>query len=251
MLASDILYTNDSSTPAWLDARWVTATDQIDAFSSTAPEAVARVWFAAPDPTHAATVAAWLSPDERTRRDAFRHEGALAQFLTGRWLLRGALATHLGQDPATLRIALSERGALQLPEHPGWYCNLTHTHSLVAVTLARTPVGIDVEAAARDARIAALARRYFAPTEVAGLVAMPEPAQRERFFRLWTLKEAYIKARGQGMAIPLADFAFDLDAPTPTFTTTPALATPTPWRFASWRPTPSHLAAVALQSAST
>ena len=251
MRASDITHTNDSTAPAWLNARWVAPTDQIDALTTTAPEAVAHVWFAAPDPAHAAAVAPWLSSDERARRDSFRHDGALAQFLTGRWLLRGALASHLGAHPAGLQVALSERGALSLPEHPGWCCNLSHTHALVAVTLARTPVGIDVEAAARDARIAALAERYFAPAEVAGLRALPEPAQRERFFRLWTLKEAYIKARGQGMAIPLKDFAFDLDAPTPTFTTTPALATPTPWRFASWRPTPSHLAAVALQSAST
>ena len=144
MPASDSWYTNDSPTPSWLDARWVTPSDQIDAFSTTGARATVHAWLAAPDPAHATAVAPWLSPSERERRDAFRHDGALAQFLTGRWLLRSALGHHLGLAPSALRIALSDRGALQLPDHSDWCCNLTHTHSLVAVALARTPVGIDV-----------------------------------------------------------------------------------------------------------
>jgi 4'-phosphopantetheinyl transferase len=93
--------------------------------------------------------------------------------------------------------------------------NLTHSHNvaLFAFTLSGE-VGIDVEYIRPSHREMDLAERFFSPQEVAALRAFPESSQREMFFRCWTRKEAYIKARGAGLSISLASFTVSLAADT-------------------------------------
>ena len=211
------------------------------------------VWLAPPTAELAAAALPLLSAEERARDARFQHTGARQQFLVGRWLLRTVLAERLGTTPAAVPLVASERGALAVlaaanPAHLRF--NLSHTEGLVAIALAAgCPVGVDVEDCERPGRTVALAERYFAPTEVAALRARPPAAQRDRFFQLWTLKEAYIKARGQGLAIPLARFAFDLDpACSAIGFTADADVDPDPprWRFRTFRPTARHQLSVAL-----
>ncbi|TNF31586.1 MAG: 4'-phosphopantetheinyl transferase superfamily protein [Deltaproteobacteria bacterium] len=122
---------------------------------------------------------------------------------------------------------------------------------MVTVALATgRDVGVDVEDAARRGRTVELADRFFAPSEVAALRALPEgAAQRDRFFRLWTLKESYIKARGQGLAIPLSGFAFALDGAGSAigFSARPEVDDDAArWRFFGLRPSERHQLAVAV-----
>ena len=148
---------------------------------------------------------------------------------------------------ALIGIELHEtaRGALELSHSPNaWHLNLSHTDGLVALAVAKTPVGVDVEDLQRRGRTVELSDRFFAPSEARALRALPEAAQRSRFFDLWTLKEAYIKARGQGLAIPLASFAFDLDHGPLAFQPQPG--DPIIWQFARMDPTPRHRLALAL-----
>ena len=92
--------------------------------------------------------------------------------------------------------------------------NISHTEGLVCLAISRwRPVGVDVENTNREGRLLDIADRYFSPQETEDLFALPEDQQRERFFDLWTLKEAYIKACGMGLAIPLSHFSFHLDKP--------------------------------------
>ena len=87
-------------------------------------------------------------------------------------------------------------------------------------------VGADVESLDRAGRWVDLADRYFAPREAAALKRVAPPDRPMRFLEYWTLKESYIKARGLGLAIPLADFSFDLPARSPgdiTIRFTPAI----------------------------
>jgi len=89
------------------------------------------------------------------------------------------------------------------------------SRGLVALAVTRGHlVGVDVERVDRVVR-EDIAERYFAAAEVRDLRALPAAAQARAFFDYWTLKEAYIKARGMGLAIPLADFAFTLAPPEP------------------------------------
>ncbi|MEZ4426257.1 MAG: 4'-phosphopantetheinyl transferase superfamily protein [Nannocystaceae bacterium] len=79
--------------------------------------------------------------------------------------------------------------------------------------VARGDIGVDVEDTSRRSSGISIAEHFFAAPEVAALRALPEPAQRDRF-DYWTPgKEAYIKARGMGLALPLGDFAYTLGGP--------------------------------------
>jgi 4'-phosphopantetheinyl transferase len=85
--------------------------------------------------------------------------------------------------------------------------NLSHTTGLVACALARQAVvGVDVEHASRRVDLDGVGRRVFSAGEQATLAALPVEAQADRFFEYWTLKEAYMKARGLGFALPPASF---------------------------------------------
>ncbi len=89
--------------------------------------------------------------------------------------------------------------------------NIAHTEGLIVIALCcNGTVGVDVENLSRIARAGALARRYFSASEAAALHALPQSQQLRRFLDLWTLKEAYIKACGMGLAIALDSFGFVL-----------------------------------------
>ncbi|TWX65853.1 4'-phosphopantetheinyl transferase superfamily protein [Colwellia demingiae] len=90
--------------------------------------------------------------------------------------------------------------------------NISHTKNLIicAVTL-EDDIGCDVENTGRNNNVLAIAERYFSSKEIDELFALPEAQQRNRFFDYWTLKESYIKAWGLGLAIPLADFSFEIN----------------------------------------
>ena len=93
-------------------------------------------------------------------------------------------------------------------------------------------VGIDVESVGRRVEMLALSRRFFAVSEHAGLEDLGGEEQRERFFTLWTLKEAWLKARGLGLTIPLDDFAFQVEDGPPRISFGPQLdEEPEDWQF--------------------
>ena len=156
-----------------------------------------------------------LSQDERRRHDRFRFANDRHHFLVAHALLRTVVGRCSETRPEQLRFEVGEWGRPELA--PGSAprpvrFNLSHTRGLVAVAVtAEHPVGVDVERI-REVN-PGVADKHFAPSEVAALRALEgEDARRRRFFSYWTLKESYIKARGEGLRLPLAGFAFDLDA---------------------------------------
>jgi 4'-phosphopantetheinyl transferase len=120
---------------------------------------------------------------------------------------------------------------------------------LVALAVAQGHrVGVDVEDARRVVR-EDVAGRFFAPSEVADLRALPDAAQARVFFDYWTLKEAYIKARGMGLAIPLGDFAVALRPPAaPTIAFVDGFDDDAArWQFRQAWPTPDHRLGLAIE----
>src|SRR5690606_35000212 len=88
--------------------------------------------------------------------------------------------------------------------------NLSHTRGMAVLAVTRAgEVGVDVESVQRRVELLALSERYFAASEHRRIAQLSGPAQREQFFRVWTLKEAYLKACGLGLRIALDSFAFD------------------------------------------
>ena len=157
-----------------------------------------------------------LSADERAREGRFYFDADKERFVIGRALVRLQLSRYLGGDPRQWSFVTNEHGRPELVapgERAPLGFNVSHTRGMVACALAAThDVGVDVECVDR-ALTHDVAHRFFAPSEVSALHALPIAEQPRAFFDYWTLKEAYIKARGMGLAIPLGDFAFVLRPP--------------------------------------
>ncbi len=185
-----------------------------------------------------------LTTDEATKAKRFHFEKHRNHFIVARGLLRTILSRYLDIDPHQLRFCYNAYGkpSLDLPysekKGPGLYheadglalgpgrpqgspllyhearvlnFNLSHSHELAlyAFTYSRQ-VGIDIEYMRANVEYEELAQRFFSPDENAILHALPEAFKQEAFFNCWTRKEAYIKARGKGLSIPLESFDVSL-----------------------------------------
>ncbi len=152
-----------------------------------------------------------LSPDEQHRAGRFAFEKDRRSYIAAHWLLRWALSQYHPIPPADWKFTRSLQGkpAVEAPAiGQALQINLSHTLGMVACAVTRVgEVGVDVESVKTREHLR-IARRFFAPSEVEQLEQLPLEQHDNAFFRLWTLKEAYIKARGLGLAIDLASFAF-------------------------------------------
>lgn len=156
-----------------------------------------------------------LSSAEQERRSRFRFEEHRHQFLVARALLRSTLSHYLPEVvPEAWQFEVNAYGRPRLAQiHASPIdFNLSHTRGriVLAVTRCLSP-GVDIERLDRGGELASLAPSVFTPQELGALQALPEHLQSQRFFTLWTLKEAYIKAKGKGLSIPLQEFGFHLD----------------------------------------
>jgi 4'-phosphopantetheinyl transferase len=159
--------------------------------------------------------AAVASPDERARADRFSFPDDRRRFLARRGLLRTLLGGYLGERPEDLRFECDEKGKPRLPAGDVRF-NLSRTGEGVLIGFTRGPeIGVDVEQVMGGYAGEEIAGRFFAPSETAALTALPESSRSEAFFRVWTAKEAYLKARGDGLAYPLDAFAVTVSAGAP------------------------------------
>lgn len=150
-----------------------------------------------------------LNDEETGRHQRFIFTRHRHQFLVARALVRSALGKYLGMAPAAVAFTRNGHGKPLLAGDVPLQFNLTHTNGLIALAVTRQDtVGIDVEYLSRQADIVNLAQRYFSPLETQALYDLPVQAWNQRFYDLWTLKEAYLKACGTGLSTPLRDFSF-------------------------------------------
>jgi 4'-phosphopantetheinyl transferase len=150
-----------------------------------------------------------LSMDERHRAAAFRFDDHRWRWVTSRLYLRVLLGRYLACEPQDIQFRYGEAGKPFISGAPIQF-NLSHTQGMLGFAIAKTiVVGIDVEHINPATDYLEIARGFFAPSEVSALAATPALRQGEAFFRMWTRKEAYLKATGRGIAEGLAE-----DAPT-------------------------------------
>lgn len=157
-----------------------------------------------------------MTDDERARCDRFHFDRDRHQFTISRALLRFTLSSYLpGIAPADWRFSRGQYGrpAIENAINASLDFNLSHTTGCAVLAVSRLPcVGVDVEWRGRQLDVLDLARRFFVHAEAAALPA--DPAGRDRqFFQLWTLKEAFVKARGKGLSLPLDSFCIGFPAP--------------------------------------
>lgn len=160
-----------------------------------------------------------LDPDELIHADRFRRATTRNQHIVGRAMARRLLGDN-DVAPQTIQFTEGQYGKPQvvLPSAAKQPFNIAHTDGLVLCGIADQHVelvGVDVESIRRRTSTD-LAERYFSAPEIEFLRSQPMEDQKYFFLRIWTLKEAFIKAIGTGLHTPLADFAFDgIDSPRP------------------------------------
>ncbi len=193
-----------------------------------------------------------LSDDERVRWRRFLFEKDRHRFLVARAMLRDVLSRYVRWVPHSLVFEYNAHGkpALAHPAGLPIRFNLSHSGGLaVCAVTQQCDVGVDVENPDRQTDILSLARRFFAEEEVEQLRRKPHEEQRQVFFEFWTLKEAYIKARGEGLSIPLDAFAFSFatEQPPSIRFRPPVNDNPHDWQFAQVFLGPRYPIAVALR----
>ena len=196
---------------------------------------------------------ALLSKDEHERMARLVFDRDQRAFVITRAHVRTMLSRYAAVTPTDWRFVENVHGRPEILDRPAGTpdlrFNISHTDGLIAcaVTIGRE-VGVDVEHTGRHLTHD-IAGRFFAPDEVADLRKLPLDDQERVFFDYWTLKEAYIKARGFGLALPLGEFAFKLNPPgPPAITFLPSLDDdPSTWQFMQDWPTPQHRLGLAVR----
>jgi 4'-phosphopantetheinyl transferase len=203
------------------------------------------------DPGQLARWTRSLAPEESARVAGMLFPEDGHQQLVTRGMLREVLSFYEpAVDPGDWRFERNEHGKPRIAlgsatKSRELHFNLAHTTGLVVLAVARTPrLGVDVELRGQRAPLK-VARRYFSPIEVAALDALPPGEQPLRFQRLWTLKEAYLKAIGTGVAGGLGSMTFHVEPGGPRFERA-ADPDAAQWRFREFEVPGGYLVALAI-----
>jgi 4'-phosphopantetheinyl transferase len=193
-----------------------------------------------------------LSADERSKAERFRFPRDRAHYIVARGSLRGILSRYLLLEPQQLRFIYSSYGkpALDPAFHSKiLHFNLSHARGLALYAIASGgQVGIDIEDLRTDFPWAEVAERFFSSQEHRALHALPADMRYQAFFNCWTRKEAYLKARGDGLVHPLDRFSVSLRPGEPA----ELLYSEIPGEVARWSllelwPGPGYVAAMAVE----
>jgi 4'-phosphopantetheinyl transferase len=167
------------------------------------------VWFSSLDaqPTLLESLRTALSPDELERAARFHFARDRDRYIVGRGLLRALLAEQVQVEPAELRFDYTAYGKPRLRGHDAITFNVSHSASRAVFAIADgAQVGVDVEVLDSKPSDELVARQFFSAPEVGEFLSLPLATRPRAFLTTWTRKEAYIKARGEGLSLPLQDF---------------------------------------------
>lgn len=149
-----------------------------------------------------------LSVEELNRAGRFRFDHHRRRFMASHSCVRQVLSSYLGREPADLQFATTDRGKPELRDGLLQF-NYSHTDEVLMIAIALDcPVGMDVEATKETVDLLPIARRFFATGEYEALAATGGRSQVDGFYRLWTLKEAYVKGTGEGLQAITQKFDF-------------------------------------------
>lgn len=185
-------------------------------------------------------LAATLSAQERDRAGQFRFDRHRRHYIARRGFLRQFIGSYLDRDPTEISFVYNAYGK-PAPSSGDLRFNISHSHGKALYAFCRESiVGCDIEW--RDSKFAAeqIPERFFSSDEVRALRSLPSSHQTEAFFNCWTRKEAYVKADGQGLSIPLDSFDVSLAPNEPAV----FLRGCEGWSMQSFSPAPGFQAAI-------
>ena len=212
-------------------------------------EQVVQVWCretVVSSPDVVALAESRLSPKERARAARFVRTQDRCDYVVAHALLRETLSPYVGVPPAALQFEVDATGKPHLASHYAspLAFSLSHTRRMAACALGvACDVGVDVESHDHSADDA-IAELALSASERQALADLPETEKSKRLLALWTLKEAYFKATGEGLGGPLDRVAFAI-APDGAAQLTSLPLTSGSWRFALFAPGVGHTLAVA------
>jgi 4'-phosphopantetheinyl transferase len=214
-------------------------------------------WCASLDvpPEQSARLYATLTPDEHARSARFQFERDRQRFIVARGVLRDLLARYLQTRPGEIRFVYNAFGKPDLGSEFAnrLTFNLSHSGRLALISIATASnVGVDLEYLRAQSDYAEVARRFFSAAEVDHLNALPSHLYAEAFFSCWTKKEAYLKACGEGLAIPLNSFSVPLttdsaQTPVDLFVASEDIVPARRWSLYTLRPAPGYAGALAIE----
>ncbi len=168
-----------------------------------------RVHLDALDLPTSAVLGAALSPDEAARAMRYHRFIDRERFKRGRGVLRALLGLYLGRAPDAVALTANAHGKPLLASSSLCF-NVAHSDDLALYAFAkRRRVGVDVERVHDDGDWRSIAVHFFSAREQQALSTLSGPALMAAFFAIWTRKEAYVKARGLGLSLPLDSFDVD------------------------------------------
>ncbi|WP_166875279.1 4'-phosphopantetheinyl transferase family protein [Massilia mucilaginosa] len=202
-------------------------------------------------PALQAALLALLNEQERAQQLRFHFADDRLRYLATRALVRTVLSRYAPLAPADWIFTPNAYGRPAIANAHAQArtlgFNLSHTRGLIAMAVTRNRMlGVDVENLSTRQVSGGIAEHFFSPAEVAELATVPEERRQDRFFEYWTFKEAYIKARGMGLSIPLDRFSFDFpDERQVRLSIEADLGDDAErWRFWQFRPAPGYLLAL-------
>lgn len=147
---------------------------------------------------------ACLNTEEEARASRFINPDYGMQYRCIRGMLRNLLAHYLNTSPAWIEFSYAEHGKPSLRDHPPLRFNLSHSSDMAAFAFCLAhEVGVDIEYMREQKNLAGMIRHVGSQQEQAELNALQEPEASQAFYRLWTRKEAFIKAMGRGLGMGL------------------------------------------------
>jgi 4'-phosphopantetheinyl transferase len=218
----------------------------------------AHLWDLCPeaivDPATIAGCLRVLGEEERDQQRRFARAEDRHLYLVTHAAVRRCLARYVDVPPAAFVFERNDHGRPEVAAPHAARAlrfNLSHTRGLAMIAVARErEIGVDVEDTSRSGEVVESLAERFAPNEVRELAALPPARRRQRFFELWTLKEAYGKARGLGLSLPLDQVTFQIVSGCVAIRFAPVLVDdPRSWQLVTLAPSPTHCAAVALRRA--
>jgi 4'-phosphopantetheinyl transferase len=183
-----------------------------------------------------------LSQDEKLRASRFLYPRDRDHFVAARGILRELLGKYAAISPAQLEFQYGDRGKPALRAETPVHFNLSHSRGLAVYAFARNrELGIDLEPIRPEFAGEGVAERHFSPQELEEWRRLTPRLRADAFFLCWTRKEAYVKAKGEGLQIPLASFSVTLTPGQPEELQSVDSAR---WRLHSFQPAPDFAAAL-------
>jgi len=146
----------------------------------------------------------FLPESSRKRLSSFLNKDSLKRSLLGELLSRYSIYLFSGQDIGMTDYLMGKKGKPFLNGNDGIHFNISHSGKLIVCAVAESDVGVDVEEK-RKVNLS-VAERFFSPGELEDLFKLDDPERMDYFFKLWTLKESFLKAIGSGLTRTLNSF---------------------------------------------